>query len=323
MKAIIYTEYGTPDVLQLKEVETPTPKDDEVLVKVHAASINSWDWDMLRGKPFIVRMWGLLKPKYQIPGADIAGQVEAVGKDVKQFKPGDEVFGDLCECGWGGFAQYVCAGEKALTIKSPGITFEDAASIPQAAGMALQGLRDKGRVQPGQNVMINGAAGSVGSFALQMAKHYGAEVTGVDSTAKLDFMRSLGADHVFDYTREDFVENERRYDLIIDVIAHRSLFDYKRVLSPGGRYIMIGGTTPRIFQAMLLGPLISMTGSRKMGILGLKPNKDMNVMLELIESGKVTPIIDKRYPLSEVAEAFRYFGTGRIKGKIIITVEHP
>lgn len=322
MKAIIYTKYGSPDVLQLKEVEKPTPRDNEVLVKVHAASVNSWDWDLLRGKPFFVRLWGLLKPKYQILGSDIAGRVEAVGKNVKRFKAGDEVFGDLCENGWGGFAEYVCAGENALTLKPDSITFEEAAAIPQAAAMAVQGLRDKGRLQAGQKVLINGAGGGVGTFAIQIAKLFGAEVTGIDSTKKLDMMRSLGADHVIDYTQEDFTKNGQRYDLIIDVVAHRSIFEYKRALSPRGIYVMIGGTTARILKAVVLGPLISMTGSKKMGILGLKPNKDMDLMLELIETGKVVPIIDRRYSLSEAPEALLRLGEGHVQGKIIITLEH-
>jgi NADPH:quinone reductase-like Zn-dependent oxidoreductase len=322
MKAIVYQKYGPPDVLELREVEKPVAGGNEVLVKVHAASINSWDWDLLRGKPFVFRLWGLLKPKYQIPGADIAGLVEAVGKDVKQFQPGDEVFGDLCGCGWGGFAEYVCAQENALALKPASMTFEQAAAIPQAAVMALQGIRDKGEVQPGQKVLINGAGGGVGTFAVQIARYFGAEVTGVDSTAKLDMMRSIGADHVIDYTQEDFTQNGQRYDLIIDVVANRSIFDYKRVLSPRGIFIMVGGTVAAIFQAMFLGPLISKTGSKKLGILVHKPNKDLAFLKELFEDDKVKPVIDRCYPLSEVAEAFRYFGKGHTRGKVVITVEH-
>lgn len=323
MKAIVYTKYGTTDVLKLKDVEKPTPKDNEVLIKVHAASVNSWDWDLLRGVPFMVRLEGLLKPKYKILGADIAGRVEAVGKDVKQFLPGDEVFGDISGCSWGGFAEYVCARENALTLKSTSMTFEKAAAIPQAAVLALQGLRDKGQIQKGQKVLINGAGGGVGTFAVQIAKLFGAEVIGVDSTKKLDMLKSIGADQVIDYTQVDFTQNGERYDLILDVAGYRSIFDYKRALSPNGTYVMIGGSMSRIFQVMFLGPWISMIGSKKLGILMHKPNKnDQNFMKELFEAGKVAPVIDRCYSLIEVAEALRYFGEGQHKGKVVISMEH-
>jgi NADPH:quinone reductase-like Zn-dependent oxidoreductase len=322
MKAIVCTKYGSPDVLQLKEVAKPIPEDNEVLVEVHAASVNDWDWGLLRGKPFLNRLlFGLLKPKIKILGCDIAGRVEAVGRNVKQFQPGDEVFGDISGCGWGGFAEYVCARENALALKPASMTFEEAAAVPQAAVLALQGLR-KGQIQPGQKALINGAGGGVGTFAVQIAKSFGAEVTGVDSTRKLDMVRSIGADQVIDYTQEDFTQSGQRYDLILDVAAYHSIFDYKRALSPRGIYVMVGGSTARIFQAMFLGPLISMTGSKKMGILMHKPNKDLAFMKELFEAGKVVPVIDGRYPLSEVPEALRYFGEGHAKGKIVITVEH-
>ena len=323
MKAIVYTKYGSPDVLQLKEIEKPTAKDDEVLVRVHAASINSWDWDLLRGRPFVNRLGGgLLKPKrIKILGCDIAGRVEAVGRNVKQFQPGDEVFGDISGCGWGGFAEYVCAREDALALKPSRMTFEEAAAVPQAAVLALQSLRDKGQIQPGQRVLINGAGGGVGTFAVQIAKSFGAEVTGVDSASKLDMLLSIGADHVIDYAQEDFTKNGQRYDLIIDVVAHRSIFDYKRALNPSGIFVAIGGSTARILQVVSLGPFISMTGSKKMGLLLLKPNEGLAFMIELFEAGKVVPIIDRCYPLSEVSEAFRYFGEGRAKGKVVITVQ--
>lgn len=323
MKAIVYTKYGSTDVLKLKEVEKPTPKDNEVLIKVHAASVNSWDWDLLRGTPFLVRLGGILKPKYKILGADIAGRVEAVGRDVKQFLPGDEVFGDISGCGWGGFADYVCARENALTLKPASMTFEEAAAIPQAAVLALQGLRDKGQIQKGQKVLINGAGGGVGTFAVQIAKSFGAEVIGVDSTRKLDMLQLIGADQVIDYTQEDFTKNGQRYDLILDVAGFRSIFDYKCALSPKGTYVMVGGSMARIFQVMFLGPWISKTESKKMGILIHKPNKnDQNFMKELFEAGKVVPVIDRRYPLSEVAEALQYLGEGHPKGKVVISVEH-
>jgi len=322
MKAIVYTKYGSPDVLQLKEVEKPTPKDNEVLIKVHAASVNSWDWDLLRGTPFVNRlMFGLLKPKI-ILGCDIAGRIEAVGQNVKQFQLGDEVFGDLSGCGWGGFAEYVCAHENALALKPASMTFEEAAAVPQAGLLALQGLRYKGGIQPGQKVLINGAGGGVGTFAVQMVKSFGAEVTGVDRTRKLDMLLSIGADQVIDYTQEDFTQNGQHYDLILDVQAHHAIFDYKRALSPKGIYVMLGGSSALVFQLMLLGPWISMTSSKKMGILLYKPNKGLDFITELIESRKVVPVIDKRYSLSEVPEALRYFGGGDHKGKLVITLAH-
>lgn len=322
MRAIVYTGYGPPDVLKLKEVDKPTPKHNEVLIEVHASSLNSWDWDLLRGTPFVVSLWGLLKPKYKILGADIAGRVEAVGGEVKQFQLGDEVFGDLSACGWGGFAEYVCARENALALKPAGMTFEEAAAVPQAAVMALQGLRDKGHVQPGQKVLINGAGGGVGTFAVQIAKSFGAEVTGVDSTRKLEMVRSIGADRVIDYSQEDFTKNGLRYDMILDVAGYHSIFDYKRALSPTGIYVMVGGSMARVFQTIFLGPLISITGSKKMGILAAKPNKGLAFLKGLFEAGKLVPVIDRRYSLSEVAEALRYFGEGHVQGKVVITLDH-
>ncbi len=317
MKAIVYTKYGPPDVLQLKDVEKPTPKDNEVLVQVHTASLNAEDVDFLRGKMQMSR-----KPRYEIPGSDIAGRIEAVGKNVKQFQPGDEIFVDLSVCGFGAFAEYACVPEKEISLKSASVTFEEAATLPQAAILALQGLRDKKQIQPGQNVLINGAGGGVGTFAVQIAKLFGAEVTGVDSPEKLDMVRSIGADHVIDYTQEDFTKSERHYDLILDVVVSHSISDYKRVLNPKGILRMVGGSMGKVFKAALLGPLISR--SKKMSIVVWKPNKkeDMGFLTELLEAGKVVPIIDRRYPLSEVAEAFRYFEGGHHQGKIVITVEH-
>ena len=323
MKAIVYHKYGSPDVLNLEEVQKPTPKDDDVLVKIHAASVNDWDWGLLRGKPFANRVLaGLLKPKrIKILGCDIAGRVEEVGRNVKLFQPGDEVFGDISGGGWGGFAEYVCARENALALKPSGMTFDEAAAVPQAAVLALQGLRYKGQIQPGQKVLINVAGGGAGMFAVQIAKSFGVEVTGVDSRSKLDMMRSIGADQVIDYTREDFTKNGQRYDRIVDMAAHHSTFDYKRALSPKGIYGVIGGSTPRILQTVLLGSWISLIGSRKMGLVLHKPNKDLPFMIELFEAGKVVPVIDRRYPLSEVAEALHYFGEGHAQGKVVITLE--
>jgi NADPH:quinone reductase-like Zn-dependent oxidoreductase len=323
MKAIVYTEYGPPNVLQLKEVEKPTPKDDEVLVKVHAASVNHTDWYLVTGEPFIARLWsGLLEPKNQIPGGDIAGRVEAVGVNVKQFQPGDEVYGDKAACGWGAFAEYVCVPDNELALKPASITFEEAAAVPQAGVSALQALRDEGQIKPGQKVLINGASGGVGTFAVQIAKSYKTEVTGVCSTRKLDMLRSIGADHVIDYTQEDFTKSGQRYDLILATGGYHPISDYKRALRPKGFYVMIGGSTAQKMQAFLLGPWISMTGSKKMRSLAGKPNQNDLVFLnELLEAGKVVPVIDRRYPLSEVPEAFRYFGEGLTEGKVIITVE--
>jgi NADPH:quinone reductase-like Zn-dependent oxidoreductase len=322
MKAIIYTKYGPPAVFQLKEIDIPSPKDDEVLVKVHAASVNSWDWELLSKKPSMVSLGSRSDSRYKILGADIAGQVEAVGRDVKRFQPGDEVLGDLCQSGFGGFAEYVCARENALSMKPASMTFEEAAAVPQAGLLALQGIRNKGKIQPGQKVLINGAGGGVGTFAVQIAKSFGAEVTGVDSAMKLDMMRSIGADHVIDYTQEDYTKNGQCYDLILDVKVYRSVFDYKRALRPGGTFLAVGGSWARIFQLLLLGPLIRIGGGRKMGILAYKPNKDSAFLIDLIEAGSVVPVIDRRYPLSEVPEALRYLGEGHAQGKIVITVAH-
>jgi NADPH:quinone reductase-like Zn-dependent oxidoreductase len=321
MKAIVYTKYGSPDVLQLKEVEIPAPRDNDVLIKVHAASVNSWDWDLLRGTPFVNRlMFGLIKPKI-ILGCDIAGRVEAVGNNANQFKPGDEVFGDLSGSGWGGFAEYVCARENALALKPACLTFEQAAAVPQAALLALQALHYKGQIQPGLKVLINGAGGGVGTFAVQIAKSFGAEVTGVDSTEKLDMLRSLGADHVIDYTHDDFTKNGKCYDLVLDVAGFHSISDYRRALTPGGCYVMIGGSMALANRLMLLGPWISMSTGKKMGLLLHKPNKGLDIMTELFEAGDVVPVIDRRYMLSDVAEALRYFGEGHVKGKIVITID--
>lgn len=324
MKAVVYTKYGSPDVLQFIDVAKPVPRNNEILVKVVAASANAADWRMVRAEPFLVRLYaGLLKPtKYNILGADIAGRVEAVGKDVKQFKAGDEVFGDIFASGWGGFAEYVCTRENELALKPANISFEEAAAVPLAALTALHGLRDMGKIRPEQKVLINGASGGVGTFAVQIAKSFGAEVTAVCSTGNVDMARTIGADHVIDYTKEDFTKNGPRYDLILAVNGYRSIFDYRRTLNPAGIYVMTGGGTAQLFQALLLGPWLSMTGSKKMGALSSKPNqKDLVFLKELLETGKVKPVIDRRYPLHEVPEALRYLEKGHAKGKVVITVE--
>jgi NADPH:quinone reductase-like Zn-dependent oxidoreductase len=321
MKAIVFTRYGSPDVLEFKEVETPTPKDDEVLIRVHAASLNDWDWEALHGTPFVNRLiFGLLRPTKNILGSDVAGRIEAVGENVIQFQLGDEVFGDLSG-DWGGFAEYVCARERALALKPPGMTFEEAAAIPQAALLALQGLRDIGRLQPGQRLLINGAGGGVGTFAVQIARLSGVEVTAVDSKGKLDMLRSLGAEHVIDYTQEDFTQSGQRYDMILDVKTKRSMADCARALRPNGSYVTVGGSMARLFQLLLLGPWIRMTKNRNMRLVVLKPNKGLATIKELFEAGKVRPVIDGPYKLSEVPNAFRHFGEGRHKGKVVVTVE--
>ena len=334
MKAIVCTKYGSPDVLQLKEVGKPTPKEDEALVRVHAASLNAADFEMLRGT-WSARFGGLLKPRHTILGSDIAGRIEAVGRNVKQFHPGDGIWGDLSECGFGAFAEYVCVPENAVRLKPTSMTFEEAAAVPSAGVVALQNLRgvgssslsfllsDTGHIQSGQKVLIHGAGGGVGTFAVQIAKAFGAEVTGVDSTRKLDMLRSIGADQVIDYTQEDFTKSGQRYDLILDVVASQSIFDYKRALSPKGIYVMVGGSLAAILQGFLLGPLISRTGSKKMGSVMWKPNnqEDLAILEELFAAGKVAPVIDRRYPLREVPEALRYLEEGHAKGKVVITVE--
>lgn len=322
MKAVVYTAYGPTSVLQYKDVDNPTPKEDEVLINVQAVSVNRSDWEGLIGKPLYARIGGLRRPRSHILGSDIAGRVEAVGENVTRLQPGDEVFGLL----WGykgGFAEYVCTRERAMALKPAGLTFEEAAAIPQAGVIALQGVRDKGQVQPGQQVLINGAGGGGGMFAVQLAKLAGAEVTGVDNAGKLDFMRSLGADHVIDYSREDFTKSGKQYDLILDLIAHRSVFAYKRALKPNGRYLFVGGSVFTLFQISLLGPLIRRATGRSIRLLAVRPNlEDLVHIAELCSAGKITPVIDRRYPLSEVPQALQYLGEGHAKGKIVITVGH-
>jgi NADPH:quinone reductase-like Zn-dependent oxidoreductase len=322
MKAMVIERYGTPDVLELRDVAKPTLKADEVLVRVHAASVNDWDWGLLQGTPFLNRIMvsGLFTPKVRIIGGDIAGRVEAVGRDVKAFKPGDEVYGDLCMSGFGAFADYVCAPGASLAHKPASMTFEQAAAIPQAGMLAVQGLIDVGRIQSGQTVLLNGAGGGVGTFALQIAKLYGAEVTVVDKPGKLDMLRALGADHVIDYLTEDFTKSGKHYDLILDVKTTRSPFAYARALNPNGTYVTVGGSMPRVLQALVLGPLMSRLYDKHMRIVGLKPNKDLGYMNELFEAGKLVPVIDGPYKLADVPEAFRLFGRGDQKGKIIITM---
>ena len=320
MKAIVYHKYGTPDALELTEVDKPIPKDDEVLIKVHAVSINDWDSGLLNGD-FINRMLnGLRKPKRKILGSDIAGRIESIGKNITQFKPGDEVYGDLSGR-WGGFAEYVCAQEKTLALKPSTMSFEEAAAIPQAAMLAVQGLIDKGKIKQGQKLLINGAGGCVGTFGIQIAKLYGVEATGVDSTSKLDMLRSMGFDHVIDYTKEDFTKKGKCYDLILDVKTNRSMFDYARALCPNGAYVTVGGSIGRLIQSLLLAPLIRIIQKKHLHIVALKTNKDLAYMSDLFKAGKIKCVIDGPYRLDEVPEAFRLFNKAGHKGKIVITIK--
>jgi len=320
VKAIVYYKYGSPDVLKLEEVEKPTPKDDEVLVKIHAASVNAYDWHFLTADIFLIRLMagGLLRPKNPRLGGDIAGRVEAVGKNVQQFRPGDEVFGGI---GHGGFAEYAVATERRLALKPTNLSFEAAAAVPVAALTALQGLRDCGKIQAGQKVLINGAAGGVGTFAVQIAKAFGAEVTAVCSTRNMEQARTLGADQVIDYTKENFTQSGRQYDLIFAANGYHSLAAYKRALTPKGMYVMAGGKPAQLFQGMLLANWLSEKDGRKLGGVAAKiDQKDLLTLKELLEAGKIVPAIDKRYPLNEVPEALRYLGTGHARGKIVISV---
>ena len=322
MTAIVNRKYGSPDDLRLEEIDKPVLGDEGVLVRVRAASLNPYDWHFMRGLPYIARpMLGLRKPKKSVPGADVAGQVEAVGKNVTQFRPNDEVFG----AGWSGsLAEYVCGGENDFAPKPASLTFEQAAALPMAGCTALQALRDRGQLQSGQGVLINGAAGGVGTFAVQIAKALGGDVTGVCSTGNLDLVRSIGADQVVDYTREDFARSGRRYDLVLDLVANRSLSDLRRVLTPEGTLVLSGGGGGR-----LLGPLALMlrarvrsrfVSQRMLSFMAQLRRDDLVVLKELIEAGKVTPVIDRTYPLSEATEAIRYLETGHARGKIVITV---
>jgi NADPH:quinone reductase-like Zn-dependent oxidoreductase len=320
MKAITYRHYGSPDVLQCEEIEKPAAGDNEVLIRVRAASVNPLDWRLMRGKPLLTRLMigGLRKPKSIRTGRDVAGRVEAVGRNVTQFKAGDDVFG-ACR---GAFAEYVCAAEDQLALKPTRLSFEEAAAVPVAALTALQGLRDQGRIRQGQKVLVDGASGGVGTFAVQIAKSFGAEVTAVCSPRNMDIAGSIGADQVIDYTRADFTKSGRRYDLILAANAYHSIFDYRRALSQDGIYVLAGGGWSQILQAMVLGPCVSLIGRRKTRFFMAKINqKDLDLLKDLLEAGKVVPIIDRRYPLSGVAEALRYLEEGHAQGKVVISLD--
>jgi NADPH:quinone reductase-like Zn-dependent oxidoreductase len=324
MKAVVQDTYGSPDVLELRDIDKPVVGDDDVLVRVHAAGVDPGVWHLMTGLPYLVRIlgYGLRKPKVGIRGRDVAGRVEAVGKNVTRFHPGEEVFG-TCE---GSFAEYVCAQADRLAPKPANLTFEQAAAVPISGLTALQGVREKGQVQPGQKVLIIGAAGGVGSFAVQLAKAFGAGVTGVCSTTKVDLVRSIGADHVIDYTREDFADGARRYDLILDTAGNRSLAHLRRALAPRGTLVIVGGEGGGRWlggfdRQILRAPILSLFVSQTLRPLTSKErSEDLVVLKELIEAGKVTPIIDRTYPLSEVPEAIRYLEEGHARGKVVITV---
>jgi NADPH:quinone reductase-like Zn-dependent oxidoreductase len=322
MKAITYTRYGSPDVLRLEEVEKPAPRANEVLVQICAASVNAYDWRYVRADPFLVRLvGGLFRPRNPRLGADIAGRVEAVGSDVTQFRPGDEIYGDLAASGNGAFAEYIAVPEHAVALKPANLTFEQAAAVPMAAVTALQALRDGGKIRAGHKVLINGASGGVGTFAVQIAKSFGAEVTAVCSTRNVAMVRSLGADHIIDYKREDITRSAQRYDLILAVNGYHPLLAYRRMLRPEGRYVMAGGEGAQLFETLLFGPLMSLVGRKRLAPFTATPSsKDLLVMKELLEAGKVVPVIDRCYPLGETAEAIRYLEDGHARGKVVITV---
>jgi NADPH:quinone reductase-like Zn-dependent oxidoreductase len=316
MKAVVYSKFGSPDVLELRDVAKPVPRDHMILIRVRAASLNAYDLRHLRADPFLIRFMGagVFKPRHPILGADVAGTVEAAGSNAGQFRIGDEVFG---EAGYGGLAEYACAAEHRFALKPVGLPFEEAAAVPMAGLTALQGLRDHGRIQPGQKVLVNGASGGVGSFAVQIAKSFGAEVTGVCRTSKMEFVRSLGADRVIDHTKEDVTRRGEKYDLIFDVAAYRPIPAYQRILGPAGRYVLAGGAMTRILQLMLL----SMTGRRNMRVMVARADpKDLLELAGLIQAGKARPIIDRRYPLDKAADAFRYLEEGSVCGKVVVTI---
>jgi len=320
MKAVTYRKYGSPDVLEIQEIEKPAPRENEILIKIVAASVNPADYYILKGMGRLMG-FGLINPKKQRLGADVSGIIESVGKNVSDFEPGDEVFGDLSVCGFGSFAEYVTVPADAVVKKPSNVSFEEAAAAPLASITALQGLRDKGKIHSGQKVLINGASGGVGSFAVQIAKSYETEVTGVCSTEKIDPVQSIGADHVIDYTEEDFTQNGETYNLIFDTAAHRSITDYKKSLSPGGIYILIGGSIGKILQGNVMAPILSMTGTKKFRSMIAKPiQKDLKVIRELIEDDKVKSIIDRTFPLDESANAMQHLIDGHPAGKVVIAI---
>jgi NADPH:quinone reductase-like Zn-dependent oxidoreductase len=320
MKAIVRETYGPPDALHLEDIPLPRVGDGDVLVRVHAASANAGDWHLLRGTPLPIRLVaGLRTPRFKVIGNDIAGRVEAVGRNVTSFRPGDEVFGELSRCGFGAYAEVAAAPEQAMALKPANLSFEEAAAIPTAGCTALQGLR-QGRIKRGQRVLIHGASGGVGTFAVQIARTFGTEVTAVCSTRNVDAVRSIGADHIIDYTKEDFAASGQQYDVILAANGDRSIWDYRRALSPVGTYVMTGGSTRQLTDALVIGPVLSM-GRQKFGNLLVKPNHaDLLFLKELSEAGKIRPTIDRRFRLSEVRAAVRYVEDGRARGKVVVTM---
>lgn len=323
MKAIFSEKYGPPEALKLQEVPKPVPKENQVLIKIHAASLNAADWHLMRGRPFLMRLvfGGIFNPKFKILGADIAGTVDTVGSNIKRFKPGDEVFGDISSSGWGAFAEFAAVKEDTLVLKPTRLSFEEAAAIPLASVTALQALRDTGKIKAGQEVLINGSSGGVGTFAIQIAKNFGANVTAVCSTTKVELARSLGADKVIDYKSEDFTQSGQLYDLILDIAAFRPLSDHKRILKPGGAYVLVGGAAGQAMRVMAFGAIMSMTGNKKISGMMAKPNSgDLTIIKDLIEKGKISPVIDRKYPFQELPEAMRYLEEGHARGKIIVSI---
>jgi len=322
MKAVVYERYGGPEVLRLADVAQPRPQRDQVLIRVRAVSVNASDWETLRGKPAYSRIGGPFRPRFKVLGSDIAGQVEAVGPAVTRFRPGDEVFGDNLAM-MGGFAEYACARESALVAKPADLSYADAAAIPQAGVIALQGIRHKGNVQSGHSVLINGAGGGAGSFAVQLAKLAGAHVTGVDNAGKLDFVRSLGADRVLDYARVDFTRIGLRFDVVLDLAGFRTAFAYRRALAPGGRYLFVGGSVPTLLQVLLVGPLIGRRSDRKVRLLVVQPNPtDLAAVARMCLAGAIRPVIERSYTLDQVPDALRHLGEGHAQGKLVITLDH-
>lgn len=322
MKAILLKEYGMPNALEIGDVEKPTPNDNEVLVKIHSASINDWDWGLIRGKPFVIRLFfGLKKPKITIPGVDISGKIEAVGANVSSFKIGDEIYCDLAECEFGGFAEYVCIPEKTVSKKPANISHNDACALPHAGLLALQGVVEKGKVKPGQSVLINGAGGGVGTLGVQILKPYGVKVTGVDSDEKLDLMKSLGYDSVIDYKKTDFTDTGEKYDLILDTKSYRSVFKVMRSLKKNGTYITVGGSMYKLFEIGLIGSLISLFTSKKLSVLFHQPNRGLDQISKLVEKGQIKPFIDGPYEFDKIPALIQYFGEGKHFGKIVVEIE--
>lgn len=322
MKAFVFTKYGPPEVLQLKKIDKPVPRENEVLVRIHATAINDYDWSMVRGKPYMYRLlFGLLKPKHSIPGMELAGTIEGLGADVKSFEVGDEVYGDISQYGFGSFAEYVCINEKALISKPHEMSFVEAASISHAAMLAVQGLVDIGNITKGLKILINGAGGGMGTFGLQIAKLYDAEVTGVDTGNKLKMMKKLGFDHILDYKKEDFTKSKQQYDLILDAKTTHAPYKYLKVLRPNGKYVTVGGYLNQIFLLIILKPLISLFSTKSVHMLALKPNKDLAYINKLFSAGKIRPIIDGPYEFDETAKLIEYFGEGKHQGKIIISIK--